>query len=73
MGFCKSLFLAASLLAAAAPAHASWHEARSRHFIIYADADAGELNAYATKLERFDQAVRMARGMGDPPLTDAAV
>ena len=62
-----------ALLAAllASPALAQWHEARSNHFIIYADADPAELRDYATKLERFDQAVRTARQMDDPPLTDA--
>ena len=59
-------------LAIATPAAATWHEAKSRHFIIHGDADPNELSAYAKKLELFDQAVRMARGMNDPPLTDAA-
>lgn len=69
----KSLLaaLAAAAAAAASPAYAAWHEAKSRHFIIDGDVEAQDLSDYAKKLERFDQAVRMARGMDDPPLTDA--
>src|SRR5262245_60616709 len=52
-------------------AQAAWHEARSNHFIIYADMNAGDLKQYAERLERFDQAVRYVRGMRDPKLTDA--
>jgi tetratricopeptide (TPR) repeat protein len=63
--------LAAALAAAGTQAHAAWYEARSKHFIIDGDVDARTLADYAKKLERFDQAVRMARGMADPPLTDA--
>ena len=52
-------------------AEAAWHEAKSRHFIIYADLKPDELRAYAERLERFDQAARKVRAMGDPPLTDS--
>jgi len=62
---------AALLLCSAAPATAEWHEARSKHFIIYADMSPAQLRGYATRLERFDQAVRRVRGMSDPELTDA--
>ena len=55
----------------ATPAHAAWQEARSKHFIIYADERPDELLAYAKKLERFDQAARTVRKMHDPELTDA--
>lgn len=55
----------------ATPAGAEWQQASTRHFIIYADADSNDLRNYALKLERFDQAVRIARHMGDPPLTDS--
>ncbi|QNM82784.1 hypothetical protein H8M03_12500 [Sphingomonas sabuli] len=58
--------LAAALLAATcSPAAARWHEARSKHFTVYADEDADELRDYAAKLERFDAAVREARGVPD--------
>ncbi len=68
-------FIVACVLAAAflapGPASAAWHEARSNHFIIYADMSPDELKQYAERLERFDQAVRYVRGMQDPKLTDA--
>ncbi len=62
----RNLLLAAACLAA--PANAAWHKASSPHFTIYADEDPAKLKAYAEKLERFDQAVRLARGMKDPAL-----
>ena len=66
------VFLVAALACAwGGEAHAAWHEARSKHFIIYADLSPKELRAFAEKLERFDQAVRYVRGMQDPELTDA--
>jgi tetratricopeptide (TPR) repeat protein len=52
-------------------ANASWHEAKSNHFIIYADLKPDQIKAYAERLERFDQAVRQVREMSDPKLTDA--
>jgi tetratricopeptide (TPR) repeat protein len=67
----QRILAAFTALALAAPASAAWHEARSKHFIIYADAEPEELRDYAIKLERFDQAVRIARKMRDPQLTDA--
>ncbi len=60
------LLLCAGL--AASPAHAAWQMASSPHFVIYADEDPAKLKAYAEKLERFDTAVRLARGMKDPAL-----
>lgn len=60
-----------ALTLAAAPAHAAWHEAKSKHFIIYADVAPDELKRMAERLERFDQAARKLRAMDDPPLTDA--
>ena len=66
-----SWLVGALLLACGGQAHAGWQEAKSKHFIIYANESAEEIRAYADKLERFDQAVRYIRGMDDPPLTDA--
>ena len=62
-----------ALIAFAMPglASAAWHEARSKHFIIYADLRPTEIQRYAERLERYDQAVRRVRGMEDPQLTDA--
>ncbi|MDP9421687.1 MAG: hypothetical protein M3Q19_02435 [Pseudomonadota bacterium] len=65
------LILVLAALGLAPPANAAWHEAKSKHFIIYADLKPNELRAYAERLERFDQAARKVRGMDDPPLTDS--
>lgn len=64
------LFLIA-VIAGSTPALAAWHEAKTKHFIIYADAPADVIRDYAERLERFDQAVRHLRSMPDPPLGDA--
>ena len=52
-------------LCVAAPAQADWHEARSKHFTVYGDMKPDELRGFAQKLERFDAAVREARGVPD--------
>ena len=52
------------------PAAAAWHRASSPHFIIYSEESPDKLKAFAAKLERFDAAVRLARGMKDPPVGD---
>lgn len=64
-----SIRLSAAALAVTAPAlaHASWHEASSKHFVIYSDDKPERLQEFATKLEKFDQAVRFARSMQDHP------
>src|SRR3954447_25970486 len=62
--------LAAALLVVAVPAHADWNVAKSRHFIVYANESPKALTDFATRLERFDQAVRYVRGMDDPPIGD---
>ena len=67
----RLLLLLAAVLAAPEPALGAWHEAKTRHFIIYSDEEPDALRAYATRLERFDQAVRIARKMPDPPLTNS--
>ena len=40
------------------PAAAAWHKASTAHFIIYADESPDKLRAFATRLEKFDKAVR---------------
>lgn len=69
----RSLFVAlgAAAVAAASPVHAAWYEAESKHFEIYADESPAALESFATKLEKFDKAVRMVRAMEDPPIGDA--
>jgi tetratricopeptide (TPR) repeat protein len=57
-------------IAMTAPAAAAWQEARSPHFLIYADEPAAELQGYAERLDLFDKAVRTVRDMSDPPLND---
>lgn len=64
----RLLIAVAAMLALPAPATAAWHEAKSRHFIIYADMEADDLLDFATRLERFDQSVRTAIKAGDPPV-----
>ena len=66
----RRLLLALMALFLAVPAHANWNEARTRHFIIYSQQKPDDLRAFAERLERFDRAVRVVRGMEDPPLTD---
>jgi hypothetical protein len=63
--------LLSALAAWSSTASAAWHEAKTRHFVIYADEKPEALRAFATKLEKYDQAVRVARAMDDPPVGDA--
>lgn len=60
-------FLVAAF-ALAGPAAAEWHEAKSKHFVIYSDGSLDQLREFATKVETFDRAVRIVRKMQDPPL-----
>lgn len=64
------LLAAVFVCAAASPAHADWHDAKSKHFIIYADERPDKLLEFATRLEKFDRAVRFVRGMDDPAVGD---
>jgi tetratricopeptide (TPR) repeat protein len=57
--------MATALAVAATPASAAWNEAISKHFHVYADESPQDIRAFATKLERFDAAVREARGKPD--------
>lgn len=61
----RSIPALALAMLAAAPGEAAWHRASSTHFVIYADDEPAKLRAFAEKLERFDKAVRTARGMAD--------
>lgn len=65
------LLVAVLGLGLASGARAEWLEAKSPHFIIYADTTPDELKKFGDRLERFDSAVRLIRAMDDPPLTDA--
>lgn len=66
----RSIVAALSLVTLAGRADAAWYQASSKHFIIYADSNPRDLQAFATKLERFDQAVRWVMHYDDPPLGD---
>ena len=69
----RRALLALLLLAGlASPAAARWHEAKTRHFIIYSEQSPKDLADYAERLERFDAMVRRIRNMEDPELTDGA-
>lgn len=57
---------AALALGMAAPAAATWQQASSRHFVVYSDDEPDKVIEFATRLERFDKAMRVMRGMADP-------
>ena len=59
--------IALAALAAAAPAHAQWSVANTQHFQIYSEQSPKALKGFAEELERYDQAVRLVRGMHDQP------
>jgi hypothetical protein len=59
------------LLCFGSAAQAAWFEAKSKHFMIYANGYPNDLQRFASELERFDQAVRFIRMMDDPELTDS--
>lgn len=51
--------------AAAQSAEKGWHEASTRHFLVYAEGSAENAHALAEKLERFDAALRRLRLVPD--------
>lgn len=55
------------LVVAAAPAHAEWRVAETAHFVVYADSSEATLRRYAERLEKFDKALRLARGVDTVP------
>lgn len=65
--------LAAIAAVGGTQAHAAWYEAKSNHFIIYANENPNELKLYAQSLERFDSAARQLIKLPDPQLTDAGL
>lgn len=67
----ERLLLAAAALVMPAAASAAWHEASSAHFVVYSDDDPEKLRAFATKLERFDKALRQGLRTDDQPVGDA--
>lgn len=69
--FLRAAFAAVLAACSPAPAQADWLEATSPHFIVYANESPKELQQFAEKLERFDQAVRYFWQMPDPKLSNA--
>lgn len=70
MKFIKFAF-AASVAMLASAASAEWHEARTNHFIIYSDDDKADTVAFAERLERFDNALRVMQNLpADKPVPD---
>jgi tetratricopeptide (TPR) repeat protein len=51
-----------------AAANAAWKKASTPHFVIYSQDSADSLRDFATRLERFDAAMRRFRDLPDPPL-----
>lgn len=64
------LLLGAASLAVTAPVAADWHQASSKHFVIYGDMPIEEMKVYANRLETFDAAARLVRKMPDPQVGD---
>lgn len=61
--------LAALALALPGVAHADWYEASTPHFVVYANDTPKYLSDYAARLERFDKAMRLLRGVRDRPIS----
>lgn len=55
----------ALLLGAPAAAKAEWREASSRHFLVYSEGSTQSVQDFATKLEKFDKAMRLRIGLSD--------
>ena len=61
--------LAAVSLACASGAHAARYEASSRHFAVFSDDAPDKIKAFTAKLERYDKAMRVMRGLDDPAIS----
>jgi tetratricopeptide (TPR) repeat protein len=58
----------ALLLCAPAAARSEWHEASSKHFLVYSEGSPQSVRDFATKLEKFDKAMRLRLGFHDEDL-----
>jgi hypothetical protein len=70
----RTLLLALALSAPTAAHAADWWRAETAHFIIYSEDDESDTRAFATELERFDNALRTLQGRPvrpPEPLSDA--
>ena len=55
----RTMTAAAAALLLAQPACASWQRATSRHFVVYSDDTPAHVQAFTTRLEKFDKAMRV--------------
>ncbi|KTF68156.1 hypothetical protein ACNFJ7_12125 [Sphingomonas sp. HT-1] len=55
----------------ATPAQADWRIAETTHFVVYSNLPEPKLRRYAERLEKFDKALRIARGVKETPLGKA--
>lgn len=67
----RFLLLLGALVAPAGASAADWHEASTAHFVVYSEQDPAKLEKFASRLERFDAAVRFLRGLPDDPVGKA--
>jgi tetratricopeptide (TPR) repeat protein len=51
-----------ALLLLPSEAFASWYEARTKHFVVLSDGSKSQAEGFATRLERFDQILRLNTG-----------
>lgn len=58
----------ALLVCVPAAAMAEWREASSKHFLVYSEGSEQSLRDFATKLEKFDKAMRLRLGQDDVDL-----
>ncbi len=66
-----ALLFVSLLLVAPSSARAAWREASSPHFVIYSEESESSLRDFATRLEKFDAAMRLMRRMPDRPIGPA--
>ena len=68
----RALLSIFALIGTAAPAHAAWQEATSAHFVVLSDDAPERVTTIATRLERFDRAVRILRKLPDDPVSPSS-
>ncbi|SFJ98986.1 hypothetical protein SAMN03159338_2878 [Sphingomonas sp. NFR04] len=68
---CLALLACFLAVLAARAAHADWRVAETAHFVVYANASEAALRRNAERLEKFDKALRVSRGILEPSLGKA--
>jgi tetratricopeptide (TPR) repeat protein len=68
---CALVAAAGAAFGLATPADASWREASTAHFVIYSEQNPKALQDFATRLEKFDAAMRYLEKLPDEPLGSA--